>query len=42
MEDNINNIPVIEAQENNVPSAEATKPIEQYNFSFTKKDSEDS
>lgn len=40
MEDNINNIPVIETQENNVPSAEAINPIEQYNFSFTKKDGE--
>ena len=40
MEDNINNIPVIEAQENNVPLTEAINPIEQYNFSFTKKDGE--
>ena len=40
MEDNINNIPVIETQENNVPPTEEAKPVEQYNFSFTKKDGE--
>ena len=38
MEDNINNIPVIETQENNVPPTEEAKPVEQYSFTFTRKD----